>query len=128
MTIRRRIVALAAVMMFAVTAACGAASAATRPTPEAMLWKWYGLMLELVRHTPTYSPPVAARAFAYVGITAFEASAAGSERLVSLAGQLPLAGVMRATKAEAFAKEWEERLDHRPAVGSELGLGVGYAF
>ena len=44
--------------------------------------------LELVRHTPTYSPPVASRAFAYLGVTAFEAVATGSDELQSLAGQL----------------------------------------
>lgn len=49
---------------------------------------WYRLTLELVRHTPTYSPPVASRAFAYLGVTAFEALATGDERLVTLAGQL----------------------------------------
>ena len=49
---------------------------------------WYRLTLELVRHTPTYSPPVASRAFAYLGIAAFEALATGDARLNSLAGQL----------------------------------------
>jgi hypothetical protein len=49
---------------------------------------WYRLVLELVRHTPTYSPPVASRAFAYLGVTAFEALASGSSTLQSLAGQL----------------------------------------
>jgi hypothetical protein len=49
---------------------------------------WYQLVLELVRHTPTYSPPVASRSFAYVGVTVFEAVATGSDDLQSLAGQL----------------------------------------
>lgn len=57
------------------------------PAPE-VLTNWYRLILELVRHTPTYSPPVAARAFGYIGVTAFEATASGSATLVSLAGQL----------------------------------------
>jgi hypothetical protein len=48
---------------------------------------WYRLMLELVRHTPTYTPPVASRTFAYVGITAWEALVA-AEGGVSLSGQL----------------------------------------
>lgn len=55
---------------------------------EAVLRTWYRLVLELVRHTPTYSPPVASRAFAYLGVTAFETAASGSARLRSLAGQL----------------------------------------
>jgi membrane-associated phospholipid phosphatase len=49
---------------------------------------WYRLVLELVRHTPTYSPPVAARAFGYLGVTAWEATAATDPALTSLAGQL----------------------------------------
>ena len=49
---------------------------------------WYRLGLELVRHTPTYSPPVASRAFAYIGVTAHEAFASGDDALVTLAGQL----------------------------------------
>lgn len=53
-----------------------------------VLLMWHKLILELVRHTSTYVPPVAARAFAYIGITAHEALASGNPRLVSLAGQL----------------------------------------
>ncbi|MGL4310306.1 MAG: vanadium-dependent haloperoxidase [Paracoccaceae bacterium] len=49
---------------------------------------WYRLTLELVRHTPTYSPPVASRAFAYTGIIAHEALATGNPDAVSLAGQV----------------------------------------
>lgn len=62
--------------------------AADRPTPQQMLRDWYYLMNELVRHTATYSPPVASRSFGYLGVTAFEAAAGGSDRLVSLTGQL----------------------------------------
>lgn len=62
--------------------------AAAAQTPESVLHTWYRLVLELVRHTPTYSPPVASRAFAYLGVTTFEAVASGSKSLVSLAGQL----------------------------------------
>ncbi len=49
---------------------------------------WYRLVLELVRHTATYSPPVASRAFAYIGIAAHEALVTGNPDLRSLAGQL----------------------------------------
>jgi hypothetical protein len=49
---------------------------------------WHRLILELVRHTATYTPPVAARAFAYVGITAYEALASADAALVTLAGQV----------------------------------------
>jgi len=50
--------------------------------------QWYRLMLELVRHTPTYSPPVASRAFAYTGIIAHEVLRGGPGGGVTLAGQL----------------------------------------
>ena len=53
-----------------------------------VLTTWYRLVLELVRHTPTYSPPVASRAFAYLGVTAYQALAATDASLHSLAGQL----------------------------------------
>ncbi|MCC5613326.1 vanadium-dependent haloperoxidase [Nostoc sp. CHAB 5834] len=54
----------------------------------AVLATWYRLVLELVRHTPTQSPPVASRAFAYLGVTAFEAMADCDARLLSLGGQV----------------------------------------
>lgn len=73
---------------------CGATlAAAQQPVSEPArsrhaLLVWHRLVLELVRHTATYSPPVASRAFAYLGVTAFEALATGSDGLHSLAGQL----------------------------------------
>jgi hypothetical protein len=53
-----------------------------------VLLTWHKLILELVRHTATYMPPVAARGFAYIGITAHEALASGNPALKSLAGQV----------------------------------------
>ena len=50
--------------------------------------QWYKLVLELVRHTPTYSPPVASRSFAYLGVTGYEVVVSGTPGLTSLAGQL----------------------------------------
>jgi hypothetical protein len=67
----------------------GAAAAQTNSSKAVeVLHTWYDLGLELVWHTPTYSPPVASRSFAYLGVTAFETVATGSEELQSLAGQL----------------------------------------
>jgi len=69
--------------------ALGPAQAADRQTIEReMVTTWYRLVLELVRHTATQSPPVASRAFAYIGIAAHEALATGNVSLVSLAGQV----------------------------------------
>ena len=53
-----------------------------------ILRRWYRLVLRLVRHTPTYSPPVASRSFAYLGVAAYQAVASGQAALVSLEGQL----------------------------------------
>lgn len=83
----RRIAALGAALLLWGAASLGA-FAGGRPEPGAILRDWYTLMNELVRHTATYSPPVASRSFAYLGITAFEAAAGGSPKLNSLVGQL----------------------------------------
>ena len=64
-------------------------AAAEKPgLSQEVLQGWYKLVLELVRHTPTYSPPVASRSFAYLGIAAFESVASGAPQLHSLAGQV----------------------------------------
>ncbi len=63
-------------------------SALARAEPDEVVQRWYKLMLELVRHTPTYSPPVASRTFAYVGVTTYESLASGDGAYQSLAGQL----------------------------------------
>lgn len=72
-----------------ILAACVAvlAGPVAAAAPEAVIADWYRLMLELVRHTATYSPPVASRSFAYVGVTIHEAQVTGNPALVSLAGQ-----------------------------------------
>jgi PAP2 superfamily len=75
--------------------------------PEEVLRTWYKVSLELVRHTATYSPPVASRTFAYLGITAFEAAASGSGELRSLAGQLNGLGSVPMREA---GKEYDEAL------------------
>ncbi len=70
-------------------------------TPVDVEKAWYGLILELVRHTPTYSPPVASRAFAYLGVTAYEATASGTAGLRTLAGQLTAMPAMPKREAGA---------------------------
>ncbi len=84
MHLARRMLAVA---LLAVCLAPGSVRADTAAADE-VLDTWYRLVLELVRHTPTYSPPVASRAFAYLGVIAFETVASGSDDLGTLAGQL----------------------------------------
>jgi hypothetical protein len=49
---------------------------------------WFDLALELVRTTPGFSPPVAARAFGYAGVTLYEALVPGMPDRRSLAGRI----------------------------------------
>jgi hypothetical protein len=80
--------------------ACGlVTSPATYASPQArdaedVLRTWYRLVLELTRHTPTYSPPVASRSFSYIGIAAYEAVASGHTNLASFSGQIATLPIM----------------------------------
>ncbi len=76
--------AAAAVSVFAVSSTAAVAG----PSPEEVEHTWTQMVLLLTRHTPTYSPPVASRTFAYLSIAAYEAVASGSTDLQSVAGQL----------------------------------------
>jgi len=80
--------AVAAMASLIWLAAPGAALAQPAATSQDVLRDWYKLALALVRHTPTYSPPVAARALGYIGITSFEVVASGHAEMRTLAGQL----------------------------------------
>jgi PAP2 superfamily len=82
MRISKLLVILAVVFSLPVQAALA------NPSPQDVLRSWYKLALELVRHTATYTPPVASRSFAYMSIAAFEATASRSSSLQSLSGQL----------------------------------------
>ena len=63
-------------------------AAASPPSTAEVLDQWYDLVLALTRHTPTMTPPVASRAYGYIGVAAYEVIASGSDRLQTLAGQL----------------------------------------
>jgi hypothetical protein len=56
--------------------------------PSTVATDWFHLLGELVRTTGGFSPPVASRAFAYAGVTVYEAVVAGSPDHRSLVGQL----------------------------------------
>ncbi|MEZ4726255.1 MAG: vanadium-dependent haloperoxidase [Caldilineaceae bacterium] len=49
---------------------------------------WIQLSQQLVQQTPGFTPPVAARAYGYIGVTLYEAVVAGMPEYQSLAGQL----------------------------------------
>ncbi len=78
----------AALALMACLVASPLAAGPAQDDRSEVLANWYRMILELVRHTPTQTPPVASRAFAYTAIIAYEATASGSPDLQSLAGQL----------------------------------------
>lgn len=116
----RRITALGAAVVLWCATSLGALADA-RPEPGAILRDWYSLMNELVRHTATYSPPVASRSFAYLGITAFEAAVGGSDKLVSLAGQLH--GLNEVPQREAGAT-----YDETVIIGAAMSDAIVFYF
>ena len=88
------------------------------PPSVEVLRDWYKLALALVRHTPTYSPPVAARTFAYLGVTAFEATASGDDELLSLAGQL---NGLKPTPQRAPGETYDEAMVLDAALAAVVG-------
>jgi hypothetical protein len=84
---RRQVLGLTIAAPFALSFRPALAAARADVSREVLL-TWHKLILELVRHTATYMPPVAARGFGYIGVTAHEALATGNPKLQSLAGQL----------------------------------------
>ena len=66
-------------------------AAATAPVdayPAYVATEWFKLLVQLTRRSPGFSPPVAARAFGYAGVTLYEALAPGMPGYQSLSGQL----------------------------------------
>ncbi len=55
---------------------------------SAVATEWFQLALQLTQQTPGYSPPVASRALAYMGLALYESVAPGMPEYQSLAGQL----------------------------------------
>ncbi len=68
--------------------ALGGAALAEPERAAGVMRDWWRLILELARHTPTLSPPVASRAFAYIAVAANETLAQGDAGPRSLAGRL----------------------------------------
>ena len=89
--IRRGLCALLTLLAFAQPQAQAQTSTAARPPSAysaAVATEWFQLSLLLTQQTPGFSPPVAARAFAYLGLALYEAIAPGMPNNISLAGQL----------------------------------------
>jgi PAP2 superfamily len=58
------------------------------PIEKTVINNWYGLTLELIRHTPGYAPPVASRTLGYMGVGLYEALVPEFKNYKSLVGQL----------------------------------------
>ena len=69
-------------------APAGTATFATRNYSGAVAHEWFSLALQITQQTPGFSPPVAARALAYLGLTLYESVVPGMDGYRSLAGQL----------------------------------------
>ena len=106
--------------MLAMALAWGTAASAGL-TGEEVLALNTRLALELVRHTPTTSPPVASRAFGYLYVTAYEAVAQGDPDLLTLAGQLN--GLAPLPLREAGAS-----YDEEVVLQAALAVAVGELF
>ena len=63
-------------------------SAATHDYNATVATAWFDLILNLVRDTPGFTPPVASRAIGYAGVTLYEAVVPGMPEYQSLAGKL----------------------------------------
>ncbi len=84
---------LVAGILIAITATFSIAQSSNLARPadaysSAVVTEWTSLALSLTQQTPGFSPPVAARALGYLGVTAYESIVAGMPGYTSLAGQL----------------------------------------
>jgi membrane-associated phospholipid phosphatase len=84
--------ALAVMMLAPLSAAAQAAPPVTAQPASAysanVATEWFQLALLLTQQTPGFSPPVAARALGYMGLTLYESVVPGMPQNTSLAGQL----------------------------------------
>lgn len=81
------------VLVMALVGLAQATPSTDTPEPSTLaqsdvLIKWYELQLTLMRETPNFTPPVAARALAYTGVALWESLVPGMTNGQSLAGQL----------------------------------------
>lgn len=71
-----------------VTASTASAGRTADAYSAAVATEWTSLALSLTQQTPGFSPPVASRAFGYLGLALYESIVPGMPGYISLAGQL----------------------------------------
>src|SRR3990172_2380515 len=94
--------------------------------------QWFDLSLKLVRETPGFTPPVASRAFGYMGVALYEGGVGGLPGHRSLAGELnglsavpqPLAGERYHWPAAANAALAEITRGLFPTASEENGAAI----
>ncbi len=90
--LRGRLEALFASLLVVALLLGGCVRPVQRPSAESysseVAVAWFDLALDLIRSTPGYSPPVAARALGYMGVTLYETVQPGMPGYQTLAGQL----------------------------------------
>ncbi len=92
---RRLVVVCLLILVTTVLPAHAQVAGATADTFDAdVATAWFNLQLELIKTTPGFSPPVASRAFGYLGVTLYEAIVPGMPGYQSLAGQLNALAVL----------------------------------
>ena len=90
MNILKKLVAFVFVASYAIIS-IAQTPAVARPADaysNAVVTEWMSLALSITQQTPGFSPPVAARALGYLGLTVYESIAPGIPGYTSLAGQL----------------------------------------
>ena len=109
---RRELLGLAAALVGGATltvtlpAAAGRQFARAEEVESTVTRAWFALVLDLVQQTRGYSPPVAARAFAYLGLACYEAVVPGMPGHRSVAEDLPGLALPAAGRNTAY--DWRE--------------------
>ncbi len=75
-------------ILVAARAQAPSAPGPARQYSSAVATDWFALALQLTQQTPGFSPPVASRAFSYLGLALYESVVPGMPEFSSLAGQL----------------------------------------
>jgi hypothetical protein len=89
------------------------------------LYDWFKLECRVVKETPGFLPPQAARAFGYTGITAYEAVYRGIPDAKSLAGQLNGLSPAAMPQADALSVRYHWSIVANAAVAEMMRLQFG---
>lgn len=74
----------------------------TESYSQEVVKEWNTLLLDVERYTPGYLPPVSARAFGYIGLTAYETVVPGMPDYNSLETQFPGLNLPTAQSSDAY--------------------------